>query len=55
MLADAGPLAGGGIAVGAYRLQAEIARCHVQPQTDWVRVATLYELLGRPCPRRWCG
>ena len=38
ILAGAGPLVG----AGAYRLQAEIAACHVQPQTDWVRVRDLY-------------
>ncbi|HEX3801378.1 MAG TPA: sigma-70 family RNA polymerase sigma factor [Solirubrobacteraceae bacterium] len=33
--------------VGTYRLQAEIARCHVQPETDWDRVRDLYELLAQ--------
>jgi RNA polymerase sigma-70 factor (ECF subfamily) len=42
LLSGSGPLA----AVGTYRLQAEIAACHVQPQTDWSRVRDLYELLA---------
>jgi RNA polymerase sigma-70 factor (ECF subfamily) len=31
---------------GTYRVQAEIAACHVQPQTDWTRVRDLYKLLA---------
>jgi RNA polymerase sigma-70 factor (ECF subfamily) len=31
---------------GTYALQAEIAACHVQPQTDWARVRDLYALLA---------
>ena len=41
ILATAGPGA------GPYRLQAEIARCHVQPRTDWPRVRDLYGELSR--------
>jgi RNA polymerase sigma-70 factor (ECF subfamily) len=43
LLAGGGPLT----TPGTYRLQAEIARCHVQPQTDWGRVRDLYELLAQ--------
>jgi RNA polymerase sigma-70 factor (ECF subfamily) len=46
ILADAGPLAN----VGTYRAQAEIAACHVQPQTDWARVRDLYEQLAQATP-----
>ena len=46
LLADGGPLA----TIGTYRLQAEIARCHVQPETDWVRVRDLYELMVEAVP-----
>jgi RNA polymerase sigma-70 factor (ECF subfamily) len=31
---------------GSYRLQAEIAACHVQPETDWARIRDLYALLA---------
>jgi len=41
-LSAAGPLASS----GTYRLQAEIARCHVQPQTDWARIRDLYAPLA---------
>ncbi len=34
------------ITIGTYRVQAEIARCHVQPETDWPRVRDLYGLLA---------
>jgi RNA polymerase sigma-70 factor (ECF subfamily) len=47
ILAATGPLAGGGALPGTYRLQAEIAACHVQPQTDWARVRDLYEHLAQ--------
>jgi RNA polymerase sigma-70 factor (ECF subfamily) len=43
MLAAGGPPAPG----DSYRLQAEIARCHVQPRTDWERVRDLYALLAQ--------
>ena len=43
VLADAGPLT----SIGPYRLQAEIARCHVQPETDWERIRDLYALLAQ--------
>ncbi|HWD69894.1 MAG TPA: sigma-70 family RNA polymerase sigma factor [Solirubrobacteraceae bacterium] len=33
--------------LGSYRVQAEIARCHAQPQTDWVRIRDLYTLLAQ--------
>ncbi|WP_343886442.1 RNA polymerase sigma factor [Actinoallomurus spadix] len=43
---------GGGI--GPYMLQAAIAACHAQAptaeDTDWARIATLYEALGRIAP-----
>jgi RNA polymerase sigma-70 factor (ECF subfamily) len=42
LLAGAGPLAA---AVGVYRLQAEIACCHIQARVDWHRVTSLYEAL----------
>ncbi len=45
LLGAAGPLAGGPARAGHYRLQAEIALCHVQPRTDWVRVRDLYGLM----------
>jgi RNA polymerase sigma factor (sigma-70 family) len=39
---------------GAYRLQAEIAACHARAQTgdetDWARIATLYQELARVTP-----
>jgi RNA polymerase sigma-70 factor (ECF subfamily) len=45
-------LAGGGgadadVTIGTYGLQAEIAACHVQRQTDWARVRDLYALLAQ--------
>ncbi len=40
-------LAGARWDTGSYRLQAEIALCHVQPQTDWARVRDLYGMLSR--------
>ncbi len=43
LLAAAGSLTSS----GAYRLQAEIAACHVQPHADWVRVRELYALLAQ--------
>ncbi len=46
LLAAAGPLTSS----GTYRLQAEIALCHVQPQTDWARVRDLYTLLALVLP-----
>ena len=39
---------------GPYALQAEIAACHARArtaeETDWVRIAALYEMLGRLTP-----
>jgi RNA polymerase sigma factor (sigma-70 family) len=41
-------------APGPYQLQAEIAACHARavrpPDTDWVRVVALYDLLARSMP-----
>ena len=43
-----------GRAPGPYVLQAEIAACHARArtpnETDWVRIAALYEMLGRLTP-----
>ncbi|HET9094897.1 MAG TPA: sigma-70 family RNA polymerase sigma factor [Solirubrobacteraceae bacterium] len=50
LLAAAGPLAGGGTPPGPYRLQAEIAACHVRPQTDWGRINELHARLERIHP-----
>lgn len=40
--------------LGPYTLQAEIAACHARartsPETDWVRIAALYEALGQVLP-----
>src|SRR5206468_3472274 len=40
--------------IGAYTLQAAIAACHARAlapeQTDWRRIANLYEALGRATP-----
>ena len=36
--------------IGTYRLQAEIASCHVQSDVDWRRVASLYEALELAMP-----
>ncbi|MGH2836235.1 MAG: RNA polymerase sigma factor [Solirubrobacteraceae bacterium] len=41
-----GANSGGRALSGSYRLQAEIAQCHVQPRTDWSRVRDLYTLLA---------
>jgi RNA polymerase sigma-70 factor (ECF subfamily) len=46
LLADSGPLA----TIGSYRAQAEIASCHAQPETDWVRVRDLYQMLVQAVP-----
>ena len=50
-LARAGELGG---ADGPYALQAAIAACHVRArtpeETDWVRIASLYDALGRIVP-----
>jgi RNA polymerase sigma factor (sigma-70 family) len=52
-LARAGQAAAGRPA-GPYRLQAEIAACHARAgafaETDWLRIAALYALLGRVAP-----
>jgi RNA polymerase sigma factor (sigma-70 family) len=44
----------GGTPAGPYRLQAEIAACHASAPawsaTDWRRIATLYQALGRVTP-----
>jgi predicted RNA polymerase sigma factor len=44
----------GGRPAGPYRLQAEIAACHARAvtfaETDWLRIAALYALLGRVAP-----
>jgi RNA polymerase sigma-70 factor, ECF subfamily len=40
-----GGWAGTDLTIGIYRAQAEIARCHVQPETDWARVRDLYAQL----------
>jgi RNA polymerase sigma factor (sigma-70 family) len=44
----------GGRPAGPYRLQAEIAACHGRAatfaETDWLRIAALYALLGRVAP-----
>jgi RNA polymerase sigma-70 factor (ECF subfamily) len=48
-LPAAGPLTSRAIP-GTYRLQAEIAACHVQRQTDWGRVRDLYALLAQLMP-----
>jgi RNA polymerase sigma-70 factor (ECF subfamily) len=50
LLAGGGPLAPTDPIPGTYRLQAEIAVCHVQPQTDWERVRDLYALLAQLMP-----
>ncbi|HET9094129.1 MAG TPA: sigma-70 family RNA polymerase sigma factor [Solirubrobacteraceae bacterium] len=50
LLAAAGPLAGGSTPPGPYRLQAELAACHVRPQTDWARIRELYGRLQRINP-----
>ncbi len=47
LLAAAGPLGVERALPGSYRLQAEIAACHVQSQTDWARVRDLYTLLAQ--------
>jgi len=43
-----------GVAPGSYALQAAIAACHARArtgaETDWVRIATLYEALARLTP-----
>src|SRR5262249_3604809 len=43
-----------GGAFGRYALQAAIAACHARArtaeETDWARIAALYEALGRPAP-----
>jgi len=54
LLADRG-IGGGGwagtdLTIGTYRLQAEIASCHVQPHVEWRRVASLYEALELAMP-----
>jgi RNA polymerase sigma-70 factor (ECF subfamily) len=45
---------GVGVAVGAYTLQAEIAACHARAraaeETDWGRIAMLYDALGQLTP-----
>ena len=46
----AGPLTSSGAIAGTYRLQAEIAACHVQRQTDWERVRDLYARLAQLMP-----
>lgn len=46
LLSAAGPLASRRPRPGSYRLQAEIAACHVAPETDWPRVRDLYALLA---------
>jgi RNA polymerase sigma-70 factor, ECF subfamily len=54
LLADNGIGGGGwvgtGPTVGTYRVQAEIASCHVRPHVDWRRVAALYEALELAMP-----
>jgi predicted RNA polymerase sigma factor len=35
----------GGV-LGPYVVQAEIAACHVRPETDWSRIAALYQVLA---------
>ena len=42
--------AGTTASTGAYHLQAEIARCHVQPETNWTRIAGLYAQLVEVLP-----
>lgn len=53
-LARGGALAGGPVGAGPYLLQAELAACHaraaVAADTDWVRIAGLYERLARRAP-----
>jgi RNA polymerase sigma-70 factor (ECF subfamily) len=45
-----GEWAGTDLTIGTYRLQAEIASCHVQPHVEWRRVASLYEALELAMP-----
>ncbi len=53
-LAEAERLAGGTAALGPYGLQAAIAACHARAvtaaDTDWARIATLYQVLGAVSP-----
>ncbi|WP_198287145.1 RNA polymerase sigma factor [Frankia sp. QA3] len=53
-LAAIGRAAALGRGLGPYGLQAAIAACHASapsvPQTDWERIALLYEALGRVAP-----
>jgi predicted RNA polymerase sigma factor len=43
-----------GIGLGPYALQAEIAACHarahIAAETDWARIAAIYDALGRVAP-----
>ncbi len=45
---------GDGQAIGPYLIQAELAACHARAfaaaDTDWARIVTLYEILGRLTP-----
>jgi predicted RNA polymerase sigma factor len=53
-LGRAEALAAGGRPVGRYVLQASIAACHARAatseETDWHRIATLYDVLARAAP-----
>jgi len=53
-LAEAERLAGGTASLGPYGLQASIAACHARAvtaaDTDWARIAALYQVLGTVSP-----